>query len=118
MIIANQILNAYLECALWSTLTRSGANMGDIYNLSDISNETIEQCELDLEEFFELAGDLLTDLDLHQVAQDFWLTRNRHGAGFWDGDYDEYVGKQLTELAHTFGSIDLYEGYDELLYVA
>ena len=43
-------------------------------------------------------GDL-TDLAGH----DFWLTRNGHGAGFWDGDYPESEETILTDAARTFG---------------
>ena len=43
---------------------------------------------------------------------DFWLTRNGHGAGFWDGDYDDEVGTELTKIAHTFKELDCYVGDD------
>ncbi|GAA3632936.1 hypothetical protein [Microlunatus ginsengisoli] len=46
-----------------------------------------------------------------QVAHDFWLTRNRHGAGFWDRGYGE-DGDTLTEAAHAYGGVDLYIGED------
>jgi hypothetical protein len=55
--------------------------------------------------------------DFH-VAHDFWLTRNHHGAGFWDGDYPEPLGKQLTELAHSYGECELYVGDDSKIYIA
>lgn len=50
------------------------------------------------------------------VAHDFWLTRNYHGAGFWDGDYEEPLGTQFTELSHKFPPIDLYIGDDGRIY--
>lgn len=47
---------------------------------------------------------------LEQLGHDFYLTRNGHGAGFWDryyGDADEGVGADigriLTDLADSFG---------------
>ena len=36
---------------------------------------------------------------------DFHLTRNRHGAGFWDGDWE--CGKELTELSHPYSTCEL-----------
>lgn len=51
------------------------------------------------------------------VAHDFWLTRNHHGAGFWDGDYPEPIATQLTNLAHGFGECNLYVGDDGLIYL-
>jgi len=53
---------------------------------------------------------------LEKVVHDFWLTRNRHGAGFWDGDYEEGVGKVLTDIAHSFREVYTFEGDDHLLY--
>ena len=49
---------------------------------------------------------LLAQVNLAQAFQhggDFYLTRNRHGAGFWDRGYGD-VGKQLTEAAKIYGS--------------
>lgn len=40
--------------------------------------------------------------DPARAGHDFYLTRNRHGAGFWDGDWKD--GEKLTEAAHTWGS--------------
>lgn len=34
---------------------------------------------------------------------DFYLTRNRHGAGFWDRGYGD-IGDQLSEAAKAYGS--------------
>ena len=50
------------------------------------------------------------------VAHDWALTRNRHGAGFWDGDWVEPWGRRLTDLAHKSGEISLYLGDDGLIY--
>ena len=58
----------------------------------------------------------IENVDGH-IAHDFWLTRNRHGAGFWDGDYPEPEATQLTDLAHTFGECHLYVGDDNKLYL-
>jgi hypothetical protein len=46
---------------------------------------------------------LLDGLDLEQVGHDFWLTRNGHGCGFWNGDYEEEIGEKLTEICEEMG---------------
>lgn len=51
-----------------------------------------------------------------QMAHDFILTRNHHGAGFWDGDWREPYGAALTQLAHRFGELNSYVGDDGLVY--
>ena len=50
------------------------------------------------------------------VAHDWTLTRNRHGAGFWDGGWAEPWGQRLTDLAHASGEISLYLGDDGFIY--
>ena len=48
------------------------------------------------------------------AGQDFWLTRNRHGAGFWDGDWED--GDALTQAAHACGERNLILGDDGKLH--
>lgn len=51
------------------------------------------------------------------AGHDFWLTRNRHGTGFWDREgLNESTSKALTDAAHKFGECDLYNGDDGKLY--
>jgi hypothetical protein len=39
------------------------------------------------------------------AGEDFYLTRNRHGAGFWDRGHGE-IGRKLSDHAHTYGSTE------------
>ena len=50
------------------------------------------------------------------AGHDFWLTRNGHGAGFWDGDWREPYGIALDKLAKSFGEVSLYLGDDGRIY--
>lgn len=51
-----------------------------------------------------------------QIGHDFWLTRNGHGAGFWDRGLGD-VGDQLSEAARAHGAMDAYLGDDGDLYL-
>jgi hypothetical protein len=42
-----------------------------------------------------------------QVGHDIWLTRNRHGAGFWDRGYGP-IGVGLTEAANALGEDNVW----------
>lgn len=64
-----------------------------------------------LEPYFEIGGTPET------LGIDLWLTRNRHGAGFWDRGHGQ-VGDKLTELARAEGERYAYEGDDGRLYIA
>lgn len=106
----------YLNTALWSSNDESGSPLDADYSLEDISEETKKQAIEDCDLFREKAGDLLDELEETQVAHDFWLTRNHHGAGFWDGDYDTEIGEKLTAISKEFKEINLYVGDDNQIY--
>lgn len=111
-------LGAYIECALWSTVGDDGEPLDATYGPDDLSEEAQAKMRGDVSDFFEGCADLIavSGLTPEQVGHDFWLTRNRHGAGFWDRGLGE-VGEQLTEMAHPYGSCDLYVGDDGSLYI-
>lgn len=56
-----------------------------------------EENAADLEAFCEATGH-----DTGSAGRDFWLTRNCHGAGFWDRGAGE-VGDRLSKAAHRYG---------------
>ena len=67
----------------------------------------------------ELAEALHPDCDgnpWNAAAHDFILTRNGHGAGFWDGGWHAPWGDRLTEIAKRFGELHCYVGDDGLIY--
>ena len=105
----NDTLMQYLETAIWSSCDENGDHFKA--DLSDFTPEAIEQAKKDLADFIEQAGDLLEDLDMTDVAHDLWLTRNHHGAGFWDRGLGD-IGKKLTDIAHSFGELGLYKDDD------
>ena len=55
--------------------------------------------------------------DMASAGHDFWLTRNRHGSGFWDRsivtsypakDVAQGVLDALTTLSHAYGEVTVY----------
>jgi hypothetical protein len=56
------------------------------------------------------------EYNMMNAGHDFWLTRNGHGAGFWDGDLPDALGDKLADEAHAYGVQSPYEGDDHLLY--
>jgi len=99
----------YLETALWSEVDYDEMPMDSKYSIEDLDHEFVQQAQKDCEEFMEKAEAFLTEeeLDASQIGHDFWLTRNHHGAGFWDGDYE--YGDKLTKIAHEFGEAYIQE---------
>jgi hypothetical protein len=54
--------------------------------------------------------------DENQAGHDFWLTRNHHGAGFWDRGLGK-VGDELTKNAHPYGDAHLERAEDGKVYL-
>ena len=115
---------SYLATAAWVTVD-SGEN-------DEFTDEAKERAEKDCvefiqavrEEFGEVKGlELLNtggkDLEF-KAAHDFFLTRNHHGAGFWDSP-DVYGGQdtadKLTAISERIGEVDCYhvDGVDSKL---
>lgn len=118
----NDFTRQYLVTALWSSTDESREDGGDPldrnYGIEDIDPATIAAAQADCDRFRVEAGDLLDEhSDPTMGAHDFWLTRNGHGAGFWDGDWP-VGGDALTALSKTFGEVDLYIGDDGKIYHA
>ena len=106
----------YRETALWATTDEQGRPLDRRFGSADYSDEAEAQMIEDCERFLQAIAHLDVALDLADLGHDFWLTRNRHGAGFWDRGLGE-LGKTLTEIAHSFGECDLYVGDDGRLYL-
>ena len=130
----------YIDAALWSstaygspdedrkdppdadgnrrgTFDKSFQDCGySVHNLApELLTRVIEDCAAFQTDH---ASDLDADgcPDRAHGGHDFWLTRNRHGAGFWDGDYPAAIGRRLTDAAHAYGESDWYVGDDGLIY--
>lgn len=113
----DEMFDAYLECALWSSTDDDGRPLDDNYGPDDIADESLTEMREDVDNFAESESDDLDTMSAGQAGHDFWLTRNRHGAGFWDRGLGA-VGDRLTAAAHVYGESDLYVGDDGRLYIS
>ena len=112
----DEFFHSYLETALWSSMGDDGRPLDDEYSVDDISPEAMAAMRADCDAFIESNWDILDKYPADLCGHDFWLTRNRHGAGFWDGDYEPEDGRKLTECSHGYGDCYLYVGDDGLIY--
>lgn len=68
--------------------------------LAEVGNDFGLYCETS--DYRESEGSVAT-----YFGHDLWLTRNGHGAGFWDRGLGE-LGDRLSEAARLLGGVDLY----------
>jgi hypothetical protein len=57
-----------------------------------------------------------TAMTFESAGHNFLLTRNGHGAGFWDRGLGD-IGDKLTGMAHNYGTIGLELGNNGRVYV-
>ena len=118
---------AYIECMLWSTNDEStpevwGEPLGDNYGPADLSEECLSTIKSDCAKFQEENAEDITvwpDRGIsadEQAGHDFWLTRNGHGCGFWDGDWPEEEGNRLDKASQPYGEVNPYVGDDGKIY--
>ncbi len=108
---------SYLETALWSSNDESNDQGGDPldenYSIEDFTVEALRESIDDCKSFQETEAEALEAAYGHgpsygpeSAGHDFWLTRNGHGAGFWDRGLGE-IGERLTRASKTYGSVYL-----------
>lgn len=111
----DDFIDGYIDAALWAETDDDGEPFDANYDRDDIDDLTLLKMESDARDFWEQNWNILDEQDASRGGHNFWLTRNGHGAGFWDGDYPEY-GDELTRRAKAFQEYDLYVGDDGKIY--
>jgi hypothetical protein len=108
-------LNNYLYMALWTD------ELDGEYDVSDISPESLEKAKADIDSFIyrarkvapeELEKYFNVSDDEPSLGGNIWLSRNGHGAGFFDQNNDK-----LQDIAIEMGEVDIYVGDDNLIYI-
>jgi hypothetical protein len=115
----------YVDALLWSStdvVDGEDVNLDDGYETSEAFDA---KCEADCRAFFEAnEADIGRAVEEYRKADgygyaghDFALTRNGHGAGYWDGDLPEELGERLTAASKGAGEVHPYLGDDGLVYL-
>jgi hypothetical protein len=123
----NKIMDSYLESAIWTEEERMQEDEVSEYgelgddsevrdmvtdamdlNIHNFSDDSKIQAYTDIKKFLSLIGDTANIMTEEQLGHDLWLTRNGHGAGFWDRGYDEADVAILNKASEDLGEIDLY----------
>ena len=98
---------AYLECALWASFDDDDAPLDVNYGVEDFAPIALADAIADCAAFQAANAEDIAG-NYAQAGHDFWLTRNGHGVGFWDGDWTEDAGDRLTVASTAFGESNLY----------
>ena len=103
-----EFYNAYLECINFTETgdidqPESGADLDD-----DFSRESLIDCL----SFYGRISCYLANGEISQAGHDFWLSRNRHGTGFFDRGYP--MSDKFQTWAEAYGQVDaVFEDYED-----
>ncbi len=101
----DRFIDSYLTSISW---TQGYDQVG-----TDLDEDCRREAIIDALAFFNRAWGAIGDDVVEQAAHDFWLSRNGHGAGFWDRDPAEYGGeynaKRLQAWAESFGEVTPFD---------
>jgi len=119
--------DGYVTGALWADVMdpETGESADVDYTPDDLTRDAAAALYRDAQAFYSENGALIGAFcrylsrtgrrplrDAYAVAgHDLWLTRNGHGAGFWDAGAGR-VGDLLSDRAHTYGSAYLWADDD------
>ncbi len=121
----DEFTSGYLQAALWSSVDPdTGEPLDGLYTVADITEAGLDMAIFECDHFQSQAAEAAMKAGAppsfgiterpHKAGVDFWLTRNGHGAGFWDGDWE--WGEELTNLAKSYLPVHLYVGDDERIH--
>lgn len=112
---------AYIEALFFTDTGDDGQPPAD----AELSEDARLDIEADCRSFWRRFGCYITteicskafNNSVSQAGHDFHLTRNGHGAGFWDGDWPKEYSDMLDKGAKCYGELRAYLGDDGLIYV-
>jgi hypothetical protein len=130
----NPTAQALAETILYTECDDDGTPLDRNYSIADFDEKSLETLYREFQEFVQVVEKQITEkvgdswdciddfYDLMQPSEnqteyDYILTRNRHGAGFWDGDWASEVSQILTDAAHDQSDICAYVGDDGKIYL-
>ena len=111
----DQIVSSYLETALWSTEEQENGLEGK--SIADVDKMSVQGAKKDVIDFLRQAEtqapDELQSYDAKALGHNLWLSRNGHGAGFFDENNDK-----LQDIARNMKGVDMYLGDDGKVYIS
>lgn len=101
---ARKIMLGYLEAALWTEEERIGQEYKNLdFNVHNFTEDAEIDVYEDIRKFISGLSEktvafLKSDgIEPSQIGHDLWLTRNGHGAGFWDRGLDEEIEEDIMD---------------------
>jgi hypothetical protein len=115
-----EFFDSYITTALWSESCEQQPHPDRSLDAAGYDRDSIDPSSLakmrtECEAWFKANAEHIGE-ETEQAGHDFWLNRNGHGAGFWDGDWPEPAATILDNASKAAGERNLYVGDDGRVY--
>lgn len=103
----DDMVRAYLDAAEW-TIGDDNVKLLALADAPHWTPEAIDHAERTVAHFRAWAEGISSDVwedDPGRAGHDLWLTRNGHGAGFWDGYWPEDESRRATDYCKRLGEV-------------
>ena len=104
----------YVDALLWSSVNNDADGEQFFDELANgyenFGVDSQERIDKDCKDFLEKALKFIPEGSFDYAGHDFALTRNEHGAGFWDreDEYGQDAAEKLNNIAASFGEVYLF----------
>lgn len=120
-----QMRDAYLRAALFTASGEDGEPLNREFDVTDFDDtsrtEAYAVCASFVEQHAALLEEGESGVDPDQAGHDLWMTRNGHGAGFWEEEWGK-AGERLSTAAARLGEAHVFLSENEdggrYLYIA
>lgn len=120
-VVLDAILDGYLACAAWCGVTANVEGDSVEVDADQFDPEAKAEARTDIVDFVQgNPADVREYLDQRAPADlggDFFLSRNRHGTGFWDRGLGA-LGNRLHEAATVYGETNYWLRQDDPVVVS
>lgn len=101
----NRMYDGYIDAITFTECTPDNPEFEDV----DYSDSMLGMCKHNCTVFYNANKALLRESGQspEQCGHDFWLTRNGHGAGFWDRGLGD-IGEMLTTACKVWQPVHVF----------
>ena len=104
-IMKSDFHTGFFKTLLWAE------GLEDRYTIQNIKKADFDRLSQECDTFMHYNEKFFPGKEF-SAGMDFYLTRQRHGAGFWDGDWKEH-GDILTKASHLYRKLSVTPDEEE-----
>lgn len=100
-----QFVSGHLRGILFGETDDNDVSLDENYTELDFSEEGLEKVKHDCTVFLSRVPGIIPSGRMYSAGIDYYFTRQGHGTGFWDGDWDSLPNDGAKKLDKACGDV-------------